>query len=75
VVGIPGRIVEGKEAEAARFAAYAVVQEHSDPYAKAIQELMEHSQELEKALRQLQARMAEIERDADKSKRELHAVK
>ena len=75
VVGIPGRIVEGKEAEAARFAAYAVVQEHSDPYAKAIQELMEHSQELEKALRQLQARMAEIERDADKSNRELHAVK
>lgn len=75
VVGIPGRIVEGKEAEAARFAAYAVVQEHSDPYAKAIQELMEHSQELEKALRQLQARMAEMERDAEKSGRELHAVK
>ena len=75
VVGIPGRIVEGKEAEAARFAAYAVVQEHSDPYAKAIQELMEHSQELEKALRQLQARMAEIEREAEQSKRGLHAVK
>ena len=75
VVGIPGRLVEGKEAEAARFAAYAVVQEHSDPYAKAIQELMEHSQELEKALRQLQARMAEMERDAEKSGRELHAVK
>ena len=75
VVGIPGRLVEGKEAEAARFAAYAVVQEHSDPYAKAIQELMEHSQDLEKALRQLQARMAEMERDAEKSRRELHAVK
>ncbi|MBV9192359.1 MAG: serine O-acetyltransferase [Betaproteobacteria bacterium] len=75
VVGIPGRIVEGKEAEAARFAAYAVVQEHSDPYAKAIQELMEHSQDLEKALRQLQARMAEMERENEKSKRELHAVK
>src|SRR5207302_9348558 len=53
VVGIPGRVVEGKEAEAARFAAYAVVQEHSDPYAKAIQQLVEHSQELERALRQL----------------------
>src|SRR5207247_6573285 len=51
VVGIPGRIVEGKEAEDARFAAYAVVQEHSDPYAKAIQQLVEHSQELERALR------------------------
>src|SRR4051812_12218447 len=75
VVGIPGRVVEGKEAEAARFAAYAVVQEHSDPYAKAIQELMEHSQELEKALRQLQARVAEMERDAEGAKRDLHAVK
>ena len=75
VVGIPGRIVEGKEAEAARFAAYAVVAEHSDPYAKAIQELMEHSQELEQTVRALQARLSEIERGADKSSRELHAVK
>jgi len=75
VVGIPGRVVEGKEAEAARFAAYAVVQEHSDPYAKAIQELMQHSQDLEKTLRQLQARVAEMERDAEGSKRDLHAVK
>jgi serine O-acetyltransferase len=66
VVGIPGRIVEGKEAEAARFAAYAVVQEHSDPYAKAIQQLVEHSQELERSLRQIQARMAEIERDSER---------
>ena len=75
VVGIPGRIVEGKEAEAARFAAYAVVQEQSDPYAKAIQQLVEHSQELERTLRQLQARMAEVERDAEASRRELRAVK
>ena len=49
-----------------RFAAYAVVQEHSDPYAKAIQQLVEHSQELERTLRQLQARMAEIERDSER---------
>jgi len=75
VVGIPGRIVEGKEAEEARFAAYAVVAEHSDPYAKAIHELMEHSQELERTVRALQARLSEMERDAEKSKRELHAVK
>src|SRR5437868_13022382 len=75
VVGIPGRLVEGKEAEAARFAAYAVVQEHSDPYAKAIQELMEHSQELERTVRALQARLSEIERGADPSSRELQAVK
>jgi serine O-acetyltransferase len=75
VVGIPGRIVEGKEAEDARFAAYAVVLEHSDPYAKAIQQLVEHSQELERSLRQLQARMAEMEREAEQSKRQLTAVK
>ena len=75
VVGIPGRIVEGKDAEAARFAAYAVVQEQSDPYAKAIHQLVEHSQELERALRQLQARMAEVERDAEASRRDLRAVK
>jgi serine O-acetyltransferase len=75
VVGIPGRMVEGKEAEAARFAAYAVVQEHSDPYAKAIQQLVEQSQELERSLRQLQARMAEMERDAEASRRDLRAVK
>ena len=59
----------------ARFAAYAVVQEHSDPYAKAIQQLVEHSQELERSLRQLQARMAEMERDAEASQRDLRAVK
>src|SRR6266581_130434 len=75
VVGIPGRIVEGKEAEDARFAAYAVVQEHSDPYAKAIQQLVEHSQELERALRALQARMAEMERETEASRRDLRAVK
>src|SRR5881394_781409 len=75
VVGIPGRIVEGKEAEDARFAAYAVVQEQSDLYAKAIQQLVEHSQELERALKALQARMAEMERDAEASRRDLRAVK
>jgi serine O-acetyltransferase len=75
VVGIPGRMVEGEEAEAARFAAYAVVLEHSDPYAKAIQKLVEHSQDLERSLRQVQARMAEIEREKDASQRDLRAVK
>ncbi len=75
VVGIPGRIVEGKEAEDARFAAYAVVLEHSDPYAKAIQQLVEHSQELDRALRALQSRMAEIERDEAAQRDTLRAVK
>src|SRR6187549_266625 len=54
VVGIPGRIVEDRvmadAKQAERFAAYAVVQEQDDPYAKAIQKLVEHSEELEKAL-------------------------
>ena len=76
VVGIPGRIVDEKEArDAARFAAYAVVQDQTDPYAKAIQQLVEHSQELERALKTLQARMAEMERDAEASSRDLRAVK
>jgi len=76
VVGIPGRLVEEPDASAAaRFAAYAVVQEHDDPYAKAIHQLVEHSQELDRALRAVQARMAELER-AEAAKRDpLRAVK
>ena len=78
VVGIPGRIVEdgmvvdaAKQAE--RFAAYAVVQEQDDPYAKAIQKLVEHSQELEKTLAALNEKLAGIEKD--KQKEQLRAVK
>jgi serine O-acetyltransferase len=73
VVGVPGRIVEEKVAEKAeRFAAYAVVQEQDDPYAKAIQQLVEHSQELERALAALQEKLARLE----KAEREqLRAVK
>src|ERR671930_194399 len=44
VVGLPARVVESKDAEhAARFAAYAVVQEQCDPHAKASEQLGEHS--------------------------------
>jgi serine O-acetyltransferase len=75
VVGIPGRVVEDQKQDrdkAARFAAYAVVQEHDDPYAKAIQQLVEHSQELERALAALTDKLARIE----KSEREqLRVVK
>jgi len=75
VVGIPGRIVEdGDKKEAARFDAYAVVQEHDDPYAKAIHSLVEHSQELERALKALRERMAEIEGEAAR-RDSLRAVK
>jgi serine O-acetyltransferase len=78
VVGIPGRIVEERSGvdaakQAERFAAYAVVQEIDDPYAKAIQKLVEHSQELEKALATLNEKLAGIEKDTQKE--QLRAVK
>jgi len=76
VVGIPGRIVEDGAEKAARFAAYAVVQEQDDPYAKAIQKLVEHSQELERALATVTDRLAQLERDAEAAARDhLRAVK
>ena len=72
VVGIPGRIVEEQGGRSERFNAYAVVLEHDDPYAKAIQQLVEHSQELERALAAVQEKLARLE----KSEREqLRAVK
>src|SRR5262245_59272603 len=74
VVGIPGRIVEdGTSKQAERFAAYAVVQENDDPYAKAIQKLVEHSQELEKALAALNDKLQALEKDEQKE--QLRAVK
>src|SRR5262245_11543410 len=64
VVGIPGRIVERpNEKQAARFAAYAVVQEQDDPHAKAIQQLVEHSQELEREIALLRDKLARLERE------------
>jgi serine O-acetyltransferase len=74
VVGIPGRIVESKDAvQAARFAAYAVVQDQDDPHAKAIQSLVAHSQELERALKALQEKLEGMEKD--KQKEQLRAVR
>ena len=73
VVGIPGRVVERKGTDKPeRFAAYAVVQEHDDPYAKAINQLVEHSQELERAVAVLQDKLARLEK-ADRE--QLRAVK
>ena len=63
VVGIPGRLVEEPAAgRAARFAAYAVVLEQDDPYAKAIQTLVEHSRELEGTIASLRERLVRLER-------------
>ncbi len=76
VVGIPGRMVEEGAEQAARFAAYAVVQEQDDPYAKAIQKLVEHSQELERALVAVTDKLAQLEREAEAAARDhLRAVK
>jgi serine O-acetyltransferase len=75
VVGIPGRIVEGKDLEKdARFAAYAVVAEQDDPYAKAIQSLVAHSEELERALAALNEKLARLERESQQ-RDPLRAVK
>jgi serine O-acetyltransferase len=72
VVGIPGRVVEEHGAKPERFAPYAVVLEHDDPYAKAIQQLVEHSQELERTIAALNEKLARLE----KAEREqLRAVK
>ena len=63
VVGIPGRVVEEQQRDKAeRFAAYAVVQEQDDPFAKAIQQRVEHSHELEQALAALTDKLARIEK-------------
>jgi serine O-acetyltransferase len=63
VVGIPGRVIEEASArQAERFAAYAVVQDHDDPHAKAIQSLVEHSRELEQSIAALKERLARMER-------------
>jgi len=74
VVGIPGRIVEETDArKAERFAAYAVVQEQDDPYAKAIQSLVEHSQELERTVKALNEKLASLEKDQQRE--QLRVVK
>lgn len=65
VVGVPGRIVEASASQPAarRFAAYGVVQNQDDPYAKAIQEMVLHSHELEDAVAALTSKLAELERE------------
>ncbi len=76
VVGIPGRVVEDAAADARqaeRFSAYAVVQEHDDPYAKAIQSLVQHSHELERSIAALQEKLARLEKEQQRE--QLRVVK
>jgi serine O-acetyltransferase len=77
VVGIPGRVVEEQTAaQVARFAAYAVVLEQDDPYAKAIQTLVEHSRELEGTVATLKERLVRLERiEAAKADTNIRVVK
>jgi serine O-acetyltransferase len=71
VVGVPGRIVEDVSPEqAARFAAYAVVQNQDDPTGKAIQTLIEHSHELEQAVATLTERLRRLEEEQAERNRE-----
>ncbi|HZM33598.1 MAG TPA: serine O-acetyltransferase [Burkholderiales bacterium] len=73
VVGIPGRVVEETGAKSDRFAPYAVVRDHDDPYAQAIQQLIEHSRELERALEAVNEKLARLEGDTQRDP--LRAVK
>jgi serine O-acetyltransferase len=76
IVGIPGKIVEDPRTNAARFSAYAVVQDHDDPQSKAIQQLVEHSQELERTVENLKDRLARLEAlEAAENDKNLRAVK
>jgi serine O-acetyltransferase len=73
VVGVPGRIVEDISPEqAARFAAYAVVQNQDDPTGKAIQTLIEHSHELEQAVATLTERLRRLEEEQAERHREVN---
>ena len=71
VVGIPGRIVEGsvkKEQGQTQFAAYGVVPDQEDPYAKTLQSLVDHAQELEQTVSALTEKMRRMEQAAERSK-------
>ena len=75
VVGVPGRIVEdGAVQQAARFAAYAVVQNQDDPYAKAIHVLVEHSKELEQSVASLSAKVERLEQELRQAEAQVEKV-
>ena len=70
VVGIPGRVVEevAKEKEKAHFAAYGVLPNQDDPYAKTLQSLVDHAQELEQTVAGLTEKMRRLEQAAERAK-------
>jgi len=83
VVGIPGRIVDAAASEqaSAQFAAYGVVHNQDDPFAKTLQSLVDHAQDLEQTvsaltekMRRLEQRLAEQTSEASKIE-QLRAIK
>ena len=80
VVGVPGRVVEQstkeRENEKAQFAAYGVVPDQVDPYAKTLQSLVDHAQELEQTVSALTEKVRRLEQAAERAKTDpLRAVK
>jgi serine O-acetyltransferase len=81
VVGVPGRIVEesakDKGKDKAPFAAYGVVPDQVDPYARTLQSLVDHAQELEQTVSALTEKIRRMEQKlAEPSKPDpLRAIK
>ena len=78
VVGIPGRIVDegAKKKDKAQFAAYGVMPDQEDPYAKTMQSLADRALELEQAMSALTEKMRRLEQAEERSKSEqLRAIK
>ena len=63
VVGIPGRVVDegGAGKQSASFAAYGVVPNQEDPYAKTLQSLVEHTHDLEQTVSALTEKLRRLE--------------
>jgi len=79
VVGIPGRIIQDsvkKEQGQTQFAAYGVVPDQEDPYAKTLQSLVDHAQELEQTVSALTEKIRRLEHTSERSKSDpLRAIK
>lgn len=60
VIGIPARVVEGRDTTAGRFSAYAVGNDMNDPVVKAIHELIDHSVETDKRIEQICAELKRL---------------
>ena len=83
VVGVPGRIVDQAAAaqKKAQFAAYGVLPNQEDPYAKTLQSLVQHAQDMEETLSALTEKVRRLEqgladRASDGSKSDqLRAIK